>query len=185
MNCFVGVKNSADTARLFFAAWPAPEVQRAMHELARHYQSECGGRAIPERNLHLTLAFLGNIERAGLAGLKACAAGISVTACDLAIDRVGYWRHNRIVWAGVDRCPAALPALAAALASGLRTLGYELDSRAYVPHVTLLRDARRTPGDPAVPAIEWPVRDFALVESVPRGQGRVYEVLRRWPLANV
>jgi len=160
-------------------------VQSGLHEVARQYERECGGRAVPERNIHLTLAFLGNVERAGLGRIEACAAAPRGQACDLVIDRVGYWRHNRILWAGIEKCPAAFPALAAALASALRTLGYRLDSRAYVPHVTLLRDARRAPAHSAIPAIEWPVYDYALVESVPRGQGRVYEVLKRWPLANV
>jgi 2'-5' RNA ligase len=176
---------SAETARLFFAAWPAPEVQRALHETARQFQRECGGRAIQERNIHLTLAFLGNVERARLAELKAYATGVSGSYCNLSIDRVEYWRHNRILWAGTERCPDPLPALVAELSAGLRTLGHELDARPYVPHVTLLRDARRAPAGRLIPPIAWPVHEFALIESVPRAQGRVYEVLRRWPLSNV
>ena len=82
----------------------------------------------------------------------------------------------------MERCPDAARALVAGLATGLRSLGFKPDDRPYVPHVTLLRDARRAPAEPSLPAVVWPVHDFALIESVQRGKGRVYEVLRRWPL---
>src|SRR5262245_51366495 len=111
-----------DTARLFFAAWPRPDVQRRLHEVALECRRDCGGRAVLEQNIHLTLAFLGNVERAGLPGIEACAAATSGSACKLTIGRLGYWRHNRILWAGTESCPPAFPALASALASGLRAL---------------------------------------------------------------
>jgi RNA 2',3'-cyclic 3'-phosphodiesterase len=175
---------SAETARLFFAAWPVPEVQRALHDLAQRFQRECGGRAVPVHNIHLTLAFLGNVPRATLQSLEILAASLKGSACDLAIDHVGYWRHNRILWAGVEQCPDALPALAGTLSARLREAEFRLDDRPYVPHVTLLREARRAPAGAAVPLIAWPVHDFALVESVERGRGRAYEVRSRWPLTS-
>jgi 2'-5' RNA ligase len=171
-----------ETARLFFAAWPAPEVQLALHGVARQALRESGGRAIAARNIHLTLAFLGDIERALVQELETVAAGISVPQCELLIDRVEYWRHNRILWAGVERCPDPVHALVAGLSNGLRALGLKLDDRPYVPHVTLLRNARRAPAALVVPVIAWPVHDFALIESVQCGRERVYEVMRRWPL---
>ena len=171
-----------EAARLFFAAWPTPAVQRALHRIAEHAQRECSGRAIAARNIHLTLAFLGNVDRGRMPQLDAVAAATTGAPCDLVVDRVEYWRRNRILWAGVERCPLPLPALVADLSSGLRAIGFSLDERPYVPHITLVRNARRKPADSAIAAITWPVRDLALVESVPRGRERVYEVLRRWPL---
>lgn len=171
-----------DTARLFFAAWPTPEVQRALHDLAQQFQHECGGRAVPAHNIHLTLAFLGNVPRARLQELEALAAVVTGRACVLAVDSVDYWRHNRILWAGVTHCPDVLPALADTLAGRLRGVGFKLDDRSYVPHVTLLRDARRAPAGAAVVPISWAVNDFVLIESVERGRGRAYEVRSRWPL---
>ena len=174
--------SEAGTARLFFAAWPAPEVQHALHGIARQFQRECGGRTMAQRNIHLTLVFLGNVERARLPQFKSVAGAVTAPGCELVIDRVEYWRRNRVLWAGVERCPEALRSLVAGLAAGLRAVAFEPEDRPYVPHVTLLRDARRAPAKSAVGTIAWPVRDFALIESVPRGGARVYEVLRRWPL---
>lgn len=170
-------------ARLFFAAWPAPGVQRALCDLGRGLQKQCGGRSLPARNIHLTLVFLGGVARERLADLEAVAGGITAPRFDLEVDRVEYWRHNRIVWAGVARCPDALPLLVEKLERGLSSSGYRFDRRPYSPHVTLLRNARRAPADSAMRAIAWPVSGFALVESVPRDNGRAYEVLREWPLS--
>ena len=60
----------AASARVFFAAWPAPAIQQALGKLALDLQPRCGGRAIPARNIHLTLVFLGDIERARLPRLE-------------------------------------------------------------------------------------------------------------------
>jgi 2'-5' RNA ligase len=169
-------------ARLFFAAWPPETVQEQLHAVARNAQRECGGRAVAQRNMHLTLAFLGDVPRDRLPQVEAAAAGIDGAACELAVDRLQYWRHNRILWAGVERCPAPVAGVAHALSAGLRAIGFRLDDRPYVLHVTLLRHARRAPADVAIPAVAWPIADIALVESVRRGDGRAYEVLRRWPL---
>lgn len=173
---------TTDTARLFFALWPDTGVQRALGALAQDLSRECGGRAPAARNIHLTLVFLGNVERERLPRLEEIAVATSAPPFDLNVDRVEYWRHNRIIWAGVEQCPEALAGLVARLERALAPEGFRFDDRAYVPHITLLRNARRAPLSAAVPVVAWPVSRYALVESVPRGQGRLYEVLREWPL---
>jgi 2'-5' RNA ligase len=174
---------AGEVARLFFAAWPAPEIQQALGKRAQELKRECGGRAIPAGNIHLTLVFLGDVERARRTQIDASAGSISARRFELAVDRVEYWRHNRIAWAGVERCPEALQELVAGLERALAAEKFRVEGRPYVPHVTLLRDARRAPSRVALPGIAWPVARFALVESVARGRGRVYQVLREWPLS--
>ena len=169
-----------DAARVFFAAWPAPEVQRALGDIAKAH-GECGGRAVPERNIHLTLLFIGDVPRDRVAGLEALGSALVSPGCRLVVDRLEYWRHNRILWAGVGQCPPALTALVERLQQPAAAAGHRIERRPYVPHVTLRREARRAPANPRI-HVDWPVADFALVESVKRDQGREYEVLRRWPL---
>ena len=172
----------ADTARLFFALWPDAGTQRALGALAQDLKLECGGRAVAARNIHLTLVFLGDVERARMPRLDALAAGIRAARFELAVDYIEYWRHNRIVWAGARHCPEALQELVALLGQGLAAEGFRPDERPYVPHITLLRNARRQAVMAVAPSITWPVARFALVESAPRERGRVYEVVREWPL---
>ena len=173
---------AADTARLFFAVWPAPEVQRALGEIAHRAQRECGGRAVPAPNIHLTLVFLGDLPRDRLAALETLASTAQGRRFNLTVDRLEYWRRNRILWAGASACPEALQALVARLQDAVAGAEFHFDGRPYVPHVTLLRNARRAPAVDRCSAIAWPVDGFALVESAPRERGRVYQVLRSWPL---
>ena len=137
---------------------------------------------MPSGNIHLTLAFLGNIARDSVPRLESVAAGISAARFELAVSRVEYWRHNRIVWAGPEDCPGALRELAAQLGQALAAEGYRLDDRPFAPHITLVRNAGRAPGPASRPAVSWRVDAFALVESAARGPGRAYQVLREWPL---
>jgi 2'-5' RNA ligase len=176
------VVTKSDSARVFFAAWPPPEVQQALGDIARQAQEECGGRAVPAHNIHLTLVFIGDVARGRVADLEALAATVVAPRFDLAIDRLGYWRHNRILWAGVEECPQALRTLVERLQQPAAAAGFRIERRPYVPHVTLRRDAQRAPANTRI-RVEWPVTEFALVESAQRERGRVYEVLRRWPLA--
>ena len=173
---------TGNTARLFFAAWPAPEVQRALGEIARRARQECGGRTVADHNIHLTLVFLGDLPRDRLAELESLASAVRGRRFALAVDRLDYWRHNRILWAGCGSGPEALQALVAQLQGALAGAGYRFDRRAYVPHVTLLRNARAAPAEGRCPAVAWPVVEFALVESAPRERARVYQMLRSWPL---
>ncbi|UCF75813.1 MAG: RNA 2',3'-cyclic phosphodiesterase [Betaproteobacteria bacterium] len=180
-----GLKAPAATpssTRLFFAAWPAPDVQQALGDFAQSAQRECGGRLVPSHNIHLTLVFLGAVAHERLEGLEALAATIEGEPFALTIDRVDYWRHNRIVWAGVKDCPDGLTALVKRMERALGGVGFQLNNRPYVPHITLLRDARRPPARSQLAPIAWPVSEFALVESVQLDNSQMYEVLQSWRL---
>jgi RNA 2',3'-cyclic 3'-phosphodiesterase len=173
---------AGEAARLFFAAWPAPELQAKLGGLAQDLEHDCGGRATAPANIHLTLVFLGDVERRRVARFESIAGSIAARRFELLVEHVDYWHHNRIVWAGVERCPEALQALVSDLGRALEPEGFRPERRPYVPHITLLRNARRAPVASAIAPIGWPVIRLALVESVRREKGRGYEVLRDWPL---
>jgi 2'-5' RNA ligase len=173
---------SAGTARVFFALWPDDATRGALARLATGLRRECGGRAVPARNLHLTLAFIGNIESDRVSVLRALATDVVAPSFAMMLDTVNYWRHNRIVWAGPRECPEALRILVAALGHSLKNNSVSFDHRPYAPHVTLLRNARRAPAAVTLDKIEWCAQDFALVQSVHRDGVSEYEVLERWTL---
>ena len=172
---------TGDAARVFFAAWPPPEVQQTLSDIARQAQEECGGRAVPAHNIHLTLVFIGDVSRDRLAGLEALGAAVAAPRFGLVVDRLEYWRHTRILWAGVGECPQALRTLVERLQEPVAAAGFRIERRPYVPHVTLRRDARGAPANTRI-RVDWPVTELALVESAQRERGRAYQVLRSWPL---
>jgi 2'-5' RNA ligase len=172
-----------DSHRLFFAIWPDAAAVKALHDTARAARRSCGGRLMRQDALHLTLAFLGEIPAARWIDATAVAAEIVVAPFTLTLDRLNYWKHNRILWAGGESEPLA--ALASSLQTGLRAAGFQLETRPFVAHMTLLRDAR-CPAPPSLDApIAWPVTEFTLVESSLSAAGARYEIVGRWPMVRL
>lgn len=166
--------------RVFFAVWPDEAAAKALHATAREAQRHCRGRLMRRETLHLTLAFLGDIAEERLAEAKRAAEGIVAEPFEMILDTLGYWRHNRILWAG--GVSPRLSFIAGALGEGLRAAGFRLEARPFVAHMTLLRGAR-CEAPPALAApVTWPVREFLLVESKLSAEGARYEPLGRWPL---
>jgi len=166
---------------VFFALWPDDGVRDALHREAQMLHHDCGGRAMRRENLHLTLVFVGDVAVGRLDQLKSVAGTICGSSFELVLDRLGYWRHNRIVSASPLSVPEALRELVSSLEGRLQQAGFEFDQRPYAPHITLLRDAR-APGVPAPLNLDWPVGDFVLVESAQGPRGAEYRVLARWKL---
>ena len=166
--------------RLFFALWPPPQAAHALSEWAQAVQKDCGGRATAERNIHLTLAFLGeaDIRKASAAG-RAVRSGAFQFPCDAA----RYWPHNRILWIGPERMPNALAELVGRLQEALLKEGFTLEDRPFAAHVTLLRKAGKPSAIPDLPRVTWPVGEFLLVQSRASSGGSAYEAIERFPLA--
>lgn len=171
-----------DRARVFFALWPDDAVRAALAAAAREAQAHTGGRAIVAEKIHLTLFFVGSIDRARIPRLEALAAPIRSNVFELTLDKIGYWRHNHIVWCGATRCPPALARLAADLRAALGREGFHAEDRPYVPHVTLVRAAARAPRRMSFGPCAWRAREFGLVESEPDTGGTRYAVRAAWPL---
>ncbi len=171
------------TLRAFFALWPSEPVRRELCAWGEACRASAAGRPVRCENLHATLAFLGEIEHARLPELAALAEAVRGAPFTLVLDRLGYWPHNRIVYAGASVMPQPLAALSAGLAHALQGAGFRTEERPDFAHVTLLRAARRAPSDVRVEPLRWEVDAMALVEST-RSEGRlVYRPRQRWTLA--
>ncbi len=165
--------------RLFLALWPEEAERQQMAGLAA---SVAGQRRVRDANLHLTLVFLGATDAAQLAAYEAALADWPALELELILDRYGYWPQPRILWLGSSHTPPELYERVADLHRRLRGCGFTPERRAFQAHITL---ARKFPGPapaqpPAAP-VRWPIRDIALVESLPEEDGVRYQVVRRWP----
>lgn len=183
------------TARVFFALWPDAPAAEALLPLASELAAELGGKATRPETLHLTLAFVGNVPESSLGDLQAVADQVSAALGRLApapawcLNRLGYWPHNRVLWAGGDHFPALLATLAAQLAGPVQRLGLgpQPPEQRFAPHVTLVRKALKAPPPDRLAAlkkapVDWPCRDFVLVRSRPAAHASAYETIGRWPL---
>jgi 2'-5' RNA ligase len=172
------------TRRVFFALWPDDAGRAALSAWQPLLLKTRGGRAMRPETLHCTLAFLGAVAESRLSVLQQAAQTVRARRFMLELASVRYWEHNHIVYAAPQTSPPSLLELVGELQSALRAQGFRFDERAYVPHVTLLRDAGWNEAPlPAMAMVRWPVQDFVLVQSLSGAGGVRYEVLARFGAA--
>jgi 2'-5' RNA ligase len=167
------VDDTGKSLRLFYALWPDDATREALMRL----QAPLHGRKTHYRNLHMTLAFLGQQSADVLPALKKILDDLPRAQISLVVDRIGYFTQNRIAWAGTHDVPAALVALQRDLAQRLAQNNIVFDDRSnFRPHVTLARDTAPPEELPFEPFV-WNVDHVALVESVTDRDGVVYRVI--------
>lgn len=177
--------------RAFFCI-PIPELPAAaVQHIADRLRSATGMRAswVPWQNYHITLRFLGEIDRDLVADLEELCRDVGEAVapfqCDL--DHVGAFpaiEKAKVLWVGAP-ISAAFQTLASALSSGLLDLGFPQKKHASVIHTTLARiKDRPDPTLPSViadvnpiPPITLPMDQIVVMESVLTPRGAVYTPL--------
>jgi len=168
--------------RAFFALWPDDDVRRQLAERAAIAARQCGGRAPKPETLHLTLVFLGSTPMERVAALTAAMDRVDVPSFPLTFDRSGWFRQSGVAWLGVGRIPEPLVELQSSLARSAGRMGFSLDVRPYVPHLTLARDIRKPLPDRVFAPVEWRVSSFALMASELLPDGPRYRIVHETPL---
>ena len=145
-----------------------------------------GVKWVERANLHLTLRFLGPVERAALARLETALreAGTGAAPDVLRAARVTAFpreRAARVLVVELAHASGGLLRLREGIEEELARAGWPREERAFRTHLTLGRvrrgavDARAALASAAAPAGEWPVEAFELLESRlgPRGPSYV------------
>lgn len=169
---------SGPMTRSFLACWPDPSITDALQRAAADARGRVGGRVIRAQNMHVTLAFLGLLTSPQLSAVQACCEPLPARF-HLSLDRIGFWKNRGIVWAGARSPDPGLGAFAEDLRDRLRRVGFRVDSRPFVPHVTLLRKAERRPRI-EFRSLDWEIGEYTLVASEQTAEGAHYSVLKRW-----
>lgn len=97
-----------------------------------------GARWRPVDNFHLTLAFIGEVDRHGFSAAIDALSAIDAPAFEMRLSGIGAFGDKKphALWAGAEPSPA-LTHLQAKAESALRRAGFALEKRKFVPHVTL------------------------------------------------
>lgn len=170
--------------RLFFALWPEASARDDLACAMQGLKPRLAARWVKPQNLHITLAFLGDVETARLDAAMAAADRVQAPGFELMLDRIEYWRRPQVLCLSPTVTASALERLAADLAGQLREAGFELDLRPYRAHLTLARDAQSLPADARLEQpIRWQSTTFVLAESRLDRQGVFYGILKSWPLS--
>ncbi|OOE40377.1 2'-5' RNA ligase [Salinivibrio kushneri] len=181
--------------RLFFALGLDEKTNQAAREqLVRYHHHLCGeGRAVPDQNLHLTLAFLGEVPDTKLSALQAAASNLALPAFSLTTSGVEVWDQPKIACVTFNQPPPVLFDLAHHLQS-LPVWHAKADSHAFTPHITLRRGVKDQQALhlPPLPTQTFACQRFGLYaspssasdESIPRdNEGRaLYQCLHQFSL---
>ena len=144
-----------------------------------------------EEQLHLTLRFVGEVERPVANDLGDALTRIRAEPFELRIAGVGRFeqRNSGALWAAVEpRAPVA--ALAAKVERACVNVGLEPERRAFHPHITLARWKGRRSREVAdflerargLSSAPFEVAEFILFESRLSRHGAHYEEIARYPL---
>jgi 2'-5' RNA ligase len=150
-----------------------------------------GARWQTDEQLHLTLRFIGEVDRHRAADISAALGTVNFHPFELSLGEVGTFdRRGRIdvLWVGV-RPKGEVTALAKRIDSALGRVGLPTESRAFQPHITVARFGRDAgsianfPMTP-IPVSPFAITGFALWESRLGHDGADYRIIERYPLAN-
>jgi len=170
--------------RLFVALELPPIVKAA---LLASMGGVAGARWQREDQLHLTLRYIGEVDRHAAQDISAALGRVNVRPFEAELGDPGLFEHRGRVdnlWVGV-RPADRLAALAKAVNAALAGVGIAPEPRAFVPHITVARGRSMlgVTGWPLapIPRLCWPVKNFALWDSHLGRDGSDYQVITRWP----
>jgi 2'-5' RNA ligase len=180
-----------EVVRAFFGL-PVPEAQRAA---MAGFLTACATAApqfrwTPAANLHLTIRFIGNVDRALVEAVADRLAARSLDAIDLELGSIGtfgHGRHVRVVWQGLRAGSEAVAAVAGQVDAECVAAGLVGEKRPFQPHLTLartrVRDGAELPPLPDPPHLRpWRAGELVLFASRLSRTGATYEPLRTMKL---
>lgn len=174
--------------RLFVAIRPPPAIRL---RLLASMGGISGARWQSDDQLHLTLRFIGEVDRHRASDIHAALGSIRQSPFDLLLHGIGSFDRRGMtdaVWAGVAPHDQ-IKALHNKVDSALARVGVPPDDRAYLPHITIARLNRSAgpignlleeAGGLTSPA--FTVDSFALFESDLTNEAAVYSVVERYRL---
>ena len=137
---------------------------------------DCGvrGSYTPEENLHLTLAFIGEVP--DTEPVMAALSAVSFTPFELCLEGLGCF--GDLWWAGM-RQSDPLAALSRRVRRALAEGGIPFDRKRFSPHVTLLRRARGSLPQIEMEPASMTVDAVSLMRSDRGKSGMIYTEIGR------
>jgi 2'-5' RNA ligase len=151
-----------------------------------------GARWQSDEQLHLTLRFIGEVDRHSARDVDAALGAVHHPRFEIALAGIGAFDRRGepvALWAGIVPYDP-LRILHKKIEQAIVRAGIEPERRAFTPHITLARLPRgagpvqtllETSGGLASPP--FAVEEFSLFESRLTPEGAVYTRLERYPLA--
>lgn len=162
--------------RLFIAIQLSDEAKQQIENIKTAYRRQnIQGNYVPEENLHITLAFIG--EYGDPDGVLDLLEGISFQPFEISISEVCC--SDKAWWADVADCPE-LESLAGQIRHVLADAEIPYDRKKFNPHVTFLRKPDHSHGRIThlnMEPVSMIVSCFSLMQSTQGKNSRIYTEL--------
>lgn len=171
-----------------FLAVPLPE---KVHIALEAPLKKLPGKRVPASHWHITLQFFGEIGEATLERLTLLLRTLDLgIEFSITIGQLGAFpdeRSAKVLWVGVEEGRQALISFAEHLAQIFLLAGFEVDSRPYIPHLTVRRffpprNVSKWIKTSALKSLTFKVTELVLYESILDSGTAQYIPLVRLPL---
>ena len=161
--------------RCFVAAWPDEPTRLALALLSNDVRQRIEHRrAARADDLHLTLAFIGDLAEEVAFDLADSVAKLRFKPFAWQLDTLGFFEEAGVVWVGpADKTVSPLAELAERARALLDQMNVAYDRKPLAPHVTLLRGVKRFAAERVAPIL-WRIESIALYRSAPARQASRY-----------
>ena len=166
--------------RCFLAAWPDEPTRLALSSALDDVSQRVEHRRVSRvDDLHLTLAFIGELADDVAFDLSEAIENLRFTPFTWQLDTLGFFKEAGVVWIGSAReTIKPLHTLAGRVRAMLDTRSIAYDQRPLSPHVTLLRGVRNFAAEKVTP-IRWRIDSVALHRSIPGRHASQYARVKR------
>ena len=153
-----------------------------------------GARWLPREQLHVTLAFIGEVDGGMVQDVRASLRGVDVPPFELSLRGLGHFPPRgepRVAWAGL-RASEPLALLHRRVLRQLESAGCEFERRKFHPHVTLARLSDTPPrrladwlsGNSFFETGAFEVLEFHLYSSILSSHGATHQVEETYQLSS-
>jgi 2'-5' RNA ligase len=179
--------------RTFIAIEIPPEVKSALAAMQNDlHQAGADVAWTNFENVHLTLKFLGEIDKQVFSKIEKVSAEVaaSFSPFEMSISETGVFpnvRHPRVLWVGLDGETGVLDRLQEELDERLVSIGFEPEEKDFRPHLTLgrirsnknVQDLLAQAHQYSLPTLSFVVREIALMKSDLLPTGAQYSELAK------
>ena len=156
--------------RLFVAVQLSEELKKnitgTLHDLK---QKGVKGNYVPVKNLHLTLAFIGETDEPDR--VRGALKGISYEPFKLSLSEMGTF--GDLLWVGM-KGNQGLSAAARSVRDALDAAGISYDKKAFTPHITIIRKSSGSWKQVPPPKGQMMVKSISLMKTTFKDGKPVY-----------
>lgn len=168
--------------RLFFALLPDAPMRDRLEIVAAKLRLAGRSRTVTPTNLHITLAFIGDVPDTNLGMFREMGSlGLHRLAFDL--DVLEYWPKSQATVLAARQNPPELEAKTIQLRTAVAARVHpRQEKKPWRAHVTLARKVAQAPVLTEILPLAWVSQAFSLMSSKIGADESVYTVVDSWPL---